>query len=47
MELGWAFCGAVIGEVTVAAEGVEADGSEIVRRFLTAGLESTGWVRSA
>jgi DNA-binding MarR family transcriptional regulator len=46
MELGWGFFGPVIGEVTAAAEGFRADELAVVRRFLTAVLESTGRARS-
>ena len=40
-ELGWAFFGPVISEVTGVADGFDADELETVHRFLTAVLQST------
>ncbi|MEU8953700.1 MarR family transcriptional regulator [Streptomyces sp. NPDC048518] len=40
-ELGWAFFGPVISEMTTIAEGFDADELETVHRFLTAVLQST------
>ncbi|MEU5280937.1 MarR family transcriptional regulator [Streptomyces asoensis] len=46
-ELGWSFFGPVIGEVVAAADGFDAGELDIVHRFLTAVLDSTGRARPA